>query len=78
MHKTAIIALGGNALLRDSEKGTIHEQAQNTSNALKNIVFLVRQGYKIVITHGNGPLLVWDLDSAGCAAQRHGLEEDQA
>ncbi|MCT4587401.1 MAG: carbamate kinase [Carboxylicivirga sp.] len=55
MGKLAVIALGGNALLRDNQVGTIEEQEQNTTDTLENIVFLLKEGYNIVISHGNGP-----------------------
>lgn len=55
MSKLAVIALGGNALLRDNQSGTIEEQEQNTLETLENLVFLLKEGYNIVITHGNGP-----------------------
>ena len=55
MNKLAVIALGGNALLRGDEMGTIEEQETNTTETLENIVFLLKEGYNLVITHGNGP-----------------------
>ena len=55
MNKLAVIALGGNALLRDNQQGTIDEQEQNTTDTLENLIFLIREGYDLVITHGNGP-----------------------
>jgi carbamate kinase len=55
MNKLAVVALGGNALLRDNQAGTIEEQEQNTTDTLENLVFLINQGYDLVITHGNGP-----------------------
>lgn len=55
MNKLAVIALGGNALLRDNQQGTIEEQEQNTTETLESIVFLIQEGYNIIITHGNGP-----------------------
>lgn len=55
MNKLAVIALGGNALLRDNEIGTIEEQEANTIETIENIVFLIKEGYNLVITHGNGP-----------------------
>jgi len=55
MSKLAVIALGGNALLRGDQKGTIDEQEDNTFQTLENLVFLLQQGYNLVITHGNGP-----------------------
>jgi carbamate kinase len=53
--KLAVVALGGNALLRDNQIGTIDEQEQNTIETLENLVFLLNEGYDLVITHGNGP-----------------------
>lgn len=53
--KLAVIALGGNALLRGNQLGTIEEQEQNTTDTIENLIFLIREGYNIVITHGNGP-----------------------
>ena len=55
MKKLAVVAMGGNALLRDHQIGTIDEQEQNTTDTLENLVFLIREGYDLVITHGNGP-----------------------
>ncbi len=53
--KLAVVALGGNALLRDDQSGTIEEQEKNTTDTLENLVFLIKEGYDLVITHGNGP-----------------------
>lgn len=55
MNKLAVVALGGNALLRENQKGTIEEQEQNTVDTLENLIFLLREGYNLVISHGNGP-----------------------
>lgn len=55
MGKLAVVALGGNALLRESQKGTIEEQVNNTLETLENLIFLLNDGYNLVVTHGNGP-----------------------
>jgi carbamate kinase len=55
MKRLAVVALGGNALLRENEKGTIEEQEQNAMETVENLIFLIREGYNLVITHGNGP-----------------------
>jgi carbamate kinase len=55
MSKLAVVALGGNALLRGNQAGTIEEQEQNTTDTLENLVYLIKEGYNIVISHGNGP-----------------------
>ncbi|PLX18611.1 MAG: carbamate kinase [Salinivirgaceae bacterium] len=55
MKKLAVVALGGNALLRGNQVGTIEEQEQNTFDTLENIVYMIKDGYDIIIGHGNGP-----------------------
>jgi len=55
MSKLAVVALGGNALLRGNQVGTIDEQEQNTTDTLENLVYLIKEGYNLVISHGNGP-----------------------
>jgi carbamate kinase len=54
-NKLAVVALGGNALLRGNQIGTIEEQEQNTAETCENLIFLLNEGYDLVITHGNGP-----------------------
>ncbi len=53
--KKIVIALGGNALLRGNQAGTIEEQEQNTYDTLMNIIPFIKEGHKIVLSHGNGP-----------------------
>lgn len=55
MKKIAVVALGGNALLRENESGTIEQQESNTTETLENLIFLLKEGFELVITHGNGP-----------------------
>lgn len=55
MSKLAVVALGGNALLRGNQLGTIEEQEQNTTDTLRNVIYLIKEGYNLVLSHGNGP-----------------------
>jgi carbamate kinase len=55
MSKTALIAVGGNSLIRAGEKGTVAEQFANARRTAAAIVGLIRDGYHVVVTHGNGP-----------------------
>jgi carbamate kinase len=55
MRKKAIVALGGNALIKKGQEGTIYEQFENTRQAIKSIVKIIKEGWDVVITHGNGP-----------------------
>ncbi len=55
MSKTAIIALGGNALSQKKQAGTIAEQFNNTRHSFEQIIEFLRRDYNICLTHGNGP-----------------------
>jgi carbamate kinase len=55
MKKRAVIALGGNALIKKGQKGTIYEQFANTRESCRSIVRMIQDGWDVVITHGNGP-----------------------
>ncbi len=50
-----VIALGGNAILRKGERGYVEEQWRNIKRAAEAIVGIYERGYRIVVTHGNGP-----------------------
>jgi carbamate kinase len=55
MSKTAVIALGGNAITRKEVEDTITNQFANTRSSLYGLIELIRDGYNIAVTHGNGP-----------------------
>lgn len=55
MKKIAVVAFGGNALLRSNEVGTIEQQEKNTLDTCEKLISLLRNDYNLVITHGNGP-----------------------
>ncbi len=50
-----VVALGGNAILRRGERGSVDEQWRNIRRAAEYIVGIFERGYRIVVTHGNGP-----------------------
>jgi carbamate kinase len=53
--KTVVVALGGNAITREFEEGNITQQFENTRRSLRSVTELIQRGYRVVITHGNGP-----------------------
>ncbi|HEY1271682.1 MAG TPA: carbamate kinase [Terriglobales bacterium] len=53
--KSMLIAVGGNSLIRAGEKGTVSEQMANARRTAAAITGLISRGYRLVITHGNGP-----------------------
>jgi carbamate kinase len=55
MPKTAVVALGGNALTRAGQTGTYDEQSDNAVTMARAVMGLRRSGWRVVIVHGNGP-----------------------
>ncbi len=55
MDKLAVVAFGGNALLRGNEVGTIKQQEKNTYETALNLTHLLKKNYGLIVTHGNGP-----------------------
>jgi carbamate kinase len=55
MTKIAVVAFGGNALLRGDQKGYYEEQVSNVRKTCENLLPLIQKGYNLVIGHGNGP-----------------------
>lgn len=53
--KTVVVAFGGNAILRPGETGTYEEQLRNVIDSCRYIASLVVSGYRVILTHGNGP-----------------------
>src|SRR5688500_3856543 len=53
--RTAVLALGGNALARSGEPATITNQFRHARESVAPIVELARAGWRIAIVHGNGP-----------------------
>lgn len=53
--KGVVVAFGGNAISRPGEKGTFAEQLAHVKKTCRQLAQLIREGFKVVITHGNGP-----------------------
>jgi carbamate kinase len=53
--KTIVIALGGNAIKQWNQKGSAEEQFDNVRKSCSHIVRIIKKGFRVVITHGNGP-----------------------
>jgi carbamate kinase len=75
MNKLALVALGGNALQRDNQRGTIEEQEKNTFKTLENLIYLLKDGYELVITHGNGPQVGDLLQRNDAGEQVYGIPQ---
>lgn len=53
--RLAVVAFGGNALLRPEDRGTQEEQIARAKQAARWLAEIVRHGYKLIVVHGNGP-----------------------
>src|SRR5438105_3617291 len=55
MAKLAVIAVGGNSLILDGQRGTIPEQFDAALTTTRHIASMVEQDWRVIVTHGNGP-----------------------
>lgn len=75
--KSALIAVGGNSLIRAGETGHVDEQRANARRTGEAIAAVVASGYGVVVTHGNGPQVGAALlrsERAGAQAYRQPLD----
>lgn len=75
MKKLAVVALGGNALIRSTEKGTYQEQIKNVMTTCDSIANLIKEDYNIVIAHGNGPQVGNILLQNEAGKKQYGVED---
>jgi carbamate kinase len=54
---TLVVALGGNAILRRGDDGSIETQSARSDEAMSHITRLVGAGHRVALTHGNGPVV---------------------
>jgi len=67
MGKLAVLAIGGNSLIKDKQHETVEDQYEAVCETAKHIVGMVEQGLDIVVTHGNGPQVGFILRRAEIA-----------
>lgn len=81
-----LVSLGGNAILKHTDKGNAEEQFSNTAKTSQVLVNMLKENYHIILTHGNGPqvgdiLLAYDISKDivppmpldVCVAQTQGM-----
>lgn len=66
--KLAVVALGGNALVRDAAHQSIPDQYDTVTDTVPAIVEMIAQGWDVVVTHGNGPQVGFILRRSELAA----------
>lgn len=55
IQKTAVVAVGGNSLIKDKEHQSSHDQYLAAVETMTHVAKLIKSGYNVVLTHGNGP-----------------------
>jgi len=69
----AVVAVGGNALIKDKAHQTVQDQFNSANDTMKHIVDMIQKGWDVVVTHGNGPQVGFILRRSELA--RHELHE---
>ena len=73
MEKLAVVAIGGNSLIKDEKKRTVQDQYEAVCETTEQLISIIRSGYNIIVTHGNGPQVGFALRRAELAYQTGGL-----
>ena len=73
MNKLAVIAIGGNSLIRDKHHLKVEDQYRQITKTVTHIVSIIEAGYRVVITHGNGPQVGFIMRRSEIAHQHEGL-----
>ncbi|MBP7692724.1 MAG: carbamate kinase [Anaerolineales bacterium] len=55
MTQLAVVAVGGNSLIKDEKHKTVHDQYEAACASMRHIADLIQAGWNVVVTHGNGP-----------------------
>lgn len=73
MSKLAVVAIGGNSLIRDEAHKTVADQYAAVCETATHITDMIESGYDVVITHGNGPQVGFILRRSEIAEQAEGM-----
>ncbi len=55
MSKIAVVAVGGNSLIKDSQHQTVPDQYAAALESSRHVASMIEQGWDVLLTHGNGP-----------------------
>ncbi len=73
MTKLAVLAIGGNSLIKDKQHETVEDQYDAVCETTKHIAGMIEQDYDVVITHGNGPQVGFILRRSEIAHEVAGM-----
>src|SRR4026207_1354902 len=75
MTKLAVMAIGGNSLIKDEKRKTVEDQYQPAKETTYHIADMIEQGWDVAIGHGNGPQVGFILRRSEIAAKTEGMHE---
>ena len=75
MSKLAVIAVGGNSLIKDNKKVTVEDQEAALRATAHHIADMIEAGWNLAIGHGNGPQVGFILRRSEIAAKVEGMHE---
>ena len=73
--KLAVVAIGGNSLIKDNKKVTVESQMQALQETARHLVNMIEAGWDLAIGHGNGPQVGFILRRSEIAAKVEGMHE---
>ncbi len=73
--KVAVIAIGGNSLIKDEAHKTVEDQYLAAKETCLHIADMIEAGYEVIIGHGNGPQVGFILRRSEIAAKAEGMHE---
>lgn len=73
--KVAVMAIGGNSLIKDKEHQTVQDQYEAAGETCHHIADMIEQGWDVAIGHGNGPQVGFILRRSEIAARVAGMHE---
>jgi carbamate kinase len=73
--KVAVVAIGGNSLIKDAKHQTVEDQYEAAKETTYHIADMVEAGWDVAIGHGNGPQVGFILRRSEIAAKVEGMHE---
>jgi carbamate kinase len=73
--RVAVVAIGGNSLIRDKQHQTVEDQYKAAGETSRHIADMIEQGWDVAIGHGNGPQVGFILRRSEIAAKTAGMHE---
>lgn len=79
MARVAVVAVGGNSLIKDKQHQTVPDQYNAICETVRHVADMIEQGWEVVLTHGNGPQVGFILLRSELAREEmHSVPVDSA